>query len=161
MTAAMILKDACPLGKNVMTNLVVLAVVQLPSCVWLFATPRTAAHQPRQCIVKYRHHFADKGSYSQSYGFSGSHVQMWEMDHKEAWVPKNWCFQTAGLEKTLESPLNCKDIKPVNPKGSTCVCFCLICGQRLTDKCKSKPSFATHNSLVSMSFDTDKKEHDP
>ena len=94
------------LGKKVMTDLVVVAAVavfQLPSCVWLFATPRTAGHQPRQCIIKQRHHFADKGSYSQSYGFSGSHVQMWELDHKEAWVPKNWCFQTAVLGKTRES----------------------------------------------------------
>ena len=51
-----------------------------------------------------------------SYGFSNSHVQMWEMDHKEGWAPKNWCFQTVVLEKTLESPLDSKEIKPVNPK---------------------------------------------
>ena len=60
---------------------------------------------------------ADKGLYSQSYGFSSSHVWMWELDHKEGWEPKNWCFQTAVLEKTLESPLDCKEIKSVNPKG--------------------------------------------
>ena len=65
-----------------------------------------------------RHHFADKGPYSQSYGFSSSHIQMWELDHKEDWMPKNWCFQTVVLEKTLESPLDCKEIKPVNPKGN-------------------------------------------
>ena len=62
--------------------------------------------------------FADKGSYRQSYGFSSSHVWMWELDHKEGWVPKNWCFQTVVLEKTLESPLDCKENKPVNPKGN-------------------------------------------
>ena len=55
---------------------------------------------------------------SQSYGFSSSHVWMWEFDHKESWVPKKWCFWTVVLEKTLESPLNCKDIQPVHPKGN-------------------------------------------
>ena len=72
----------------------------------------------RQCIKKQRHHFANKGPYSQSYGFSSSHVQMWELDHKEGWAPKNWCFQTVVLEKTLGSPLDSKEIKPVNPKGN-------------------------------------------
>ena len=71
----------------------------------------------RQCIKKWRHHFADKGLYSQNYGFSSSHVQMWELDHKEGWV-LNWCFWTVVLEKTLESPLDRKEIKPVNPKGN-------------------------------------------
>ena len=72
----------------------------------------------RQYIKKQRHHFADKGLSSQSYGFSSNHVQMWELDHKEGWVQKNWCFQTVVLEKTLESPLDSKEIKPVNPKGN-------------------------------------------
>ena len=58
-----------------------------------------------------------KGLSSQSYGFSSSHVGMWALDHKEGQMPKNWCFQTVVLEKTLESPLDCKEIKPVNPKG--------------------------------------------
>ena len=71
----------------------------------------------RQCIKKKRHQFADKGPYSQSYGFSSSHVQMWELDHKEGWVPKNWCFWTVVLEEMLESPLDCKEIQPVHPKG--------------------------------------------
>ena len=62
--------------------------------------------------------FADKGLYSQSYGFSSSHVWMWKLDHKEGWALKNWCFQIVVLEKTLESPLACKEIKPVNPQGS-------------------------------------------
>ena len=72
--------------------------------------------KPRQCTKKQRHHFANKGPYSQSYGLSSSHVWMWELDHKEGWVPKNWCFWTMVLEKTLDSPLNFK-IKSVNPKG--------------------------------------------
>ena len=74
--------------------------------------------QPRQHVKKQRYYFANKGSPSQSYGFSSSHVWIWELYHKEGWVPKNWCFQTAVLKKTVESPLNCKEIKPVNPKGS-------------------------------------------
>ena len=74
--------------------------------------------QPRQHIKKQRHHFASKSLYSQSYGVSTSHVQMWELDHKEGWLLKNWCFWTVVLEKTLESPLDYKEIKPVNPKGN-------------------------------------------
>ena len=74
--------------------------------------------QPRQGIKKQRHYFANKGSSSQDDGFSSSHVWMWELDHKEWWAPKNWCFWTVMLEKTLESPLDCKEIKPVNPKGN-------------------------------------------
>ena len=65
-----------------------------------------------------RHHFADKGPYSQSYGFFSSQLQMWELDHKEGWALKNWCFPTVLLEKTFESPFDCKGIKPVNPKGN-------------------------------------------
>ena len=74
--------------------------------------------QPRQHIKKQRHYFANKGTSSQSYDFSSSHVWMWELDHKESWALKNWCFWTAVLEKTLESPLDCKDIQPVHPKGN-------------------------------------------
>ena len=59
-----------------------------------------------------------KGTYSQSYDFSSSEVQMWELDHKEGWAPKNWCLRTMVLEKTLESPLDGKEIKPVNPQGN-------------------------------------------
>ena len=65
-----------------------------------------------------RHYFADKGPSSQSYGFSSSHVWMWELDYKERWVLKDWCFWTVVLEKTLERPLDSKEIKPVNPKGN-------------------------------------------
>ena len=67
---------------------------------------------------KQRHYFANKGSSSQNYGFSSSHVWMWGVDHKESWVPKNWCFWSAVLEKTLVSPLDCKEIKPVHHKGN-------------------------------------------
>ena len=72
-----------------------------------------------------RHYFADKGPSNQSYGFSSSHVWMWELDHKEGWVPKNWCFWTVLLDKTLESPLDCREIKSVNPKGNS-VQFSLV-----------------------------------
>ena len=61
---------------------------------------------------------ADKGPSRQSYGFSSSHVWMWELDYKESWVPKNWCFWTVVLKKTLTSLLDCKEIKPVHPKGN-------------------------------------------
>ena len=74
--------------------------------------------QPRQHIKKQKYHFADKGLYIQSYGFSNSHIQMWDLDHKEGWLLKNWCFSTVVLEKTLEGPLDCKEIKPANPKGN-------------------------------------------
>ena len=73
--------------------------------------------KPRQHIKKKKHHFANKCPYSQSYGFSSVHVQIWELDHKEGWVPKNWFFQIVALEKTLESSLDCKEIQPVHPKG--------------------------------------------
>ena len=73
---------------------------------------------PRYHIKKQWHYFANKSLYSKSYCFSSSHVQMWELDHKEGWVPKNTCFWTVVLEKTLGSPLDCKEIKPVNPKGN-------------------------------------------
>ena len=68
-------------------------------------------------IVKSRHYFTNKGQSSQSYGFSSSHVWIWELNYKESWAP-NWCFWTVVLEKTLESPLDCKEIQPVNPKGN-------------------------------------------
>ena len=92
-TAAMKLKDACSLeGKLYITNL--------------------------DSVLENGDHFSNKDMYGQSYGFSSSHVWMWELDHKESWVPKNGCFQIVVLEKTLQSPLDCKTIKPVNPKGN-------------------------------------------
>ena len=92
--AAMKLKDAYSLDGNVMTKL------------W-----------PRQHIKKQRHYFANKGPSSQGYGFSSGHVSMWELDYKESWALKYWCFRTVVLEKTLESPLDCKEIQPVHSEG--------------------------------------------
>ena len=73
--------------------------------------------QPRQHIKKQRHRIANKGPSSQGYGFPSGHVWMWELDYKESWALKNWCFWTVVLEKTLESPLDCKEIQLVHPKG--------------------------------------------
>ena len=73
---------------------------------------------PRQHIKKQRHYFANKDLSSQGYGFSSSHVWMWELDYIESWAPKNWCCWTVVSEKTLESPLDCKEIQPVHPKGN-------------------------------------------
>ena len=73
--------------------------------------------QPRQHIKKQRQYFVNKGPSSQGYGFSSGHVWMWELDCGESWAPKNWRFWTVVLEKTLESPLDCKEIQPVHPKG--------------------------------------------
>ena len=69
-------------------------------------------------LLKSRHHLTNRGLYSQSYGFSSSHVGMWELDHKEGWVPKNWCCWTVLLVKIFESPLDCMEIQPVIPKGN-------------------------------------------
>ena len=90
-TAAMKLKDACSLEEKL----------------W---------QKARQCIKKQRHYFANKGPSSQSHGFCSSHVWIWVLDHKEDWARKNWCFWTVVLEKTLQGPLDCKEIKPVNSK---------------------------------------------
>ena len=79
---------------------------------------RKVNDQPRQHFKKQRHYFANKSLPSQSYGFSSSHVWMWELDYKESWMPKNWCCWIVVLEKTLKSPLDCKEIQPVNPKGN-------------------------------------------
>ena len=84
----------------------------------MLAPWKKSYNQPRQCIKKQRHYFADKSPYSQSYGLSSSHVWLWELDHKESWVQKNWCFWTVVLEKTLESPSECREIQPVHPKGN-------------------------------------------
>jgi len=73
--------------------------------------------QPRQDIKKQRHYFSNKGPSSQDYGFSSGLVWMWELGYKESWALKNWCFWAVVLEKTLESPLDCKEIQPVHSKG--------------------------------------------
>ena len=85
---------------------------------------KTLAHwkenydKSRQHIKKQRHHFVTKAPLVKAMVFSSSHIQMWEWDHKEGWAPKNWCFLSVVLEKTPESPLDSKEIKPVNPKGN-------------------------------------------
>ena len=72
--------------------------------------------QPREHIKKQRHYFANKGLSGQGYGFSSGHLWMWELDCEESWALKNWCFWTVVLEKTLESPSDCKEIQPVHPE---------------------------------------------
>ena len=87
----------------------------------MIASWKKSYDKPRQCIKKQRNHFADRVPYSQSYGFFQYHVWMWELDCKESltsWVPKNWFFWIVVLKKTPESPLDCEEIKPVNPKGN-------------------------------------------
>ena len=92
----------------------------------------------RQCLKKQRHHFADKSLYSQSYGFSGSYVWMWELDHKEGWTLKNWCFQILVLEKTLESPWrsNQSVLKEINPDIHRKDCYWSWSSNTLATWCK-------------------------
>ena len=90
----------------------VTATMKLKDAPW-----KESYDQPRQHIKKQRHHFANKGPSSQGYGFSSGHVWMWELDCKESWALKNWCFLTVVLEKTLESPLDCKEIQPDHSEG--------------------------------------------
>ena len=82
----------------------------------MLASWKKSYDQPRQHIKKQRYYFANEGL--SSYGFSSGHVWMWELDYKESWAPKNWCFWTVVLEKTLEGPLDCKKSQPVHPKGN-------------------------------------------
>ena len=84
----------------------------------MIAPWKKSYNKPRQHIIKQRRYFANKGPSSQSYGFCSNHVWMWELDHKEGWALNNWCFWTVVLEKTLERPWDCKEIQPVNLKGS-------------------------------------------
>ena len=79
---------------------------------------RKAMTNQDSILKKQRYYFADQGPYSQGYGFSSSHVCIWELSHKEVWALRNWSFWAVVLEKTLESPLDCKDIQPVHPKGN-------------------------------------------
>ena len=79
---------------------------------------KKSVDQPRQHIKKQRHYFVNKGPSSQDYGFPSSHVWMWELDYKESWAQKNWCFWTVLFKKTLESPLDCKELQPAHPKGA-------------------------------------------
>ena len=82
-----------------------------------FASWQESYDKPRQCAEKQRHYSADKGSYSQIYGLPRGHIWVWELDHKEGRVSKNWCLWTVVLKKTPESPLDCKEIEPINLKG--------------------------------------------
>ena len=84
----------------------------------MLAPRKKSCDQPRQHIKKQRHYFANKGPSSESYGFSSSHVWLWELDYKVRWASKKWCFWTVVLEKTLESPSDCKEIQQVHPKGN-------------------------------------------
>ena len=84
----------------------------------MLAPRKKSYDQLRWRILKQRYYFANKGPSSQSYGFSSHHVWMWELDYKESWVLKIWCFWTVLLKKTLEIPLGCKKIQPVHPKGN-------------------------------------------
>ena len=81
-------------------------------------TLKSTSTKSRQYIEKQRHNYADKGPNNESYGFSSSHVWIWQLDPKEGWVPENWCFLIVVLEKILESPLDSKEITPVNPKAN-------------------------------------------
>ena len=83
-----------------------------------FAPRKKSYDQPRQHTKKQKHYFVNKGPISQGYGFTSSHVWMRELDYKESWVSKNWCFWTVILEKTLGSLLDCKEIQTINPKGN-------------------------------------------
>ena len=89
------------------------AAMKLKNAPW-----KKSYDKPTQHIKKQRYYFANKCLYRQSSGFSRSHIWMWELDYKEGWGPKNWCFRTVVLEKTPESPLDCKRIRRVNPKGN-------------------------------------------
>ena len=84
----------------------------------MFAPWKKSYDNPTVHIIKQNHYFTNKGPSSQSYGFSSSHVSMWELDYKESLAPKNWCFWNVVLEKTLERTLDCKEFKPVNAKGN-------------------------------------------
>ena len=105
--------------------------------------------QPRQHIKKQRHYFANKGPASQSYGFSSSHVWIWKLDYKESWAPKNWCFWTVVLEKTLGSPLDYKEIQPVHPKRDQSWIFI----ERTDAEAKMKLQYFAHLMQRTDSFE--------
>ena len=117
-TAAMKLKDACSLDEKLWQTSVQFSSVQ--------------SDNPRQHIKKQSNYFVSKDPSSQIYDFSSSHVWMWELDYIETWAPKNWCFWTVVLEKTLESPLDCKEIQPVHPKGNRWNAPCGALAQSIT-----------------------------
>ena len=94
-------------------QMVIAAMKLKDACSW-----KESYDQPREHIKKQRHYIANKGPSSQDYGFSSSHVWMWELDYEKSWVPKNWCFWTVMFEKALKSPLDCKEIQLVHPQGN-------------------------------------------
>ena len=103
---------------EIVTDFIFLAPKSLQMVTAAMKLKDTCYDQPRQHIKNQRHYFANKDLSSQSCGFSSSHAWMWELDYKESWVLKNWCFWIVVLEKTLESPLDCKELQPVHPKGN-------------------------------------------
>ena len=104
---------------------------QRNSNLWLIE--KKSYDKPRQHIKKQRHYCANKGPSNQGYGFSSSHVRMWELDYKESWALKNWCFWAVVLEKPLESPLDCKEIQQVHPKGDQSWMFIASVRKHLTE----------------------------
>ena len=123
------------------------------------------SHEVKRCLLlgrkamTYLDHilksFADKGLSCQSYGFSSSLVWMWELDHKESWAPRNWCFWPVMLDKTLERPLDCREIQPVNPKRNQ---FCIFIG-RTNNEAEGPILWPPDmkNSLIRKDHDTEKE----
>ena len=102
---------------SILSGLLVIQLHPTPQ-IWHWLSWKKSYNQSRKHIKKQRRYFANKSPSIRSYGFSSSHVWMWELDHKESWTPKNWWFSTVVLEKTLESPLDCKEIQPIHSKGN-------------------------------------------
>ena len=115
------------INKLMVRNKILFYLALLGRCLLLgrqiLAPWKKSYDQPRQHIIKQRHYFANKGLSSQGYGTSSGRVWMWQLEYKGSWAQKNWCFRTVVLEKTLESPLDCKEIHPVHPKGNQCWMF--------------------------------------
>ena len=126
------------------------AAMKLKDAPW-----KKSCDQPRQHIKKQTHYSANKSPSSQSYGFSSSHVWVWELDRKESWAQKNWCFWTVMLEKTLESPLDSKEIKTVNLKGSQ---FWIITG-RTDAEAESPVLWPLHGKNWLIGKDPDAGKH--
>jgi len=116
-TAALKLKDTCSLEEKLWQTSVQFSHSMMSDSLQPHGL-QFIYDKPRQHIKKQRHYFADKDPSNQFYGSSSSHMWKWELDHKESWALKKWCFRTVMLEKTLKSPLDCNKIKPVHPKGN-------------------------------------------
>ena len=109
----------------------------------MLAPRKKSCDKPRQHIKKQRHYFANKDLDRPSYGFSSNHAWLWELDHNDGWVLKNWCFWTVVLEKTLEGPLDSKEVKPVNPKA-------LMLGKTKGKRRRGWQSMRTVNSIIDL-----------